>query len=351
MRSFLVVVFVLWNLVHFAPAEELILSESTEVHDGENKDLCMNVLCHAGEECLVIDNNAVCVCKKSCPNHDKPVCGSNGMTYPNHCELHRTACLEEKKISIKYVGACREQPIQPPSAVKVNHSKPVVCYENDRNDVRSRLIGWLRNQEKLSEGLDGYRNLLQSYFDKVDENKDGKLDAAEFRDFVLANQSQAEMTGSDQYVNPVLQSLCADALISISDEDFDWELNITEFMRCLDPEFKPPKKDCELDSEVYNDGTEIPTDCNSCVCACGSWVCTALKCDDKKSNQPHSEIGEGETEKGKFIVSGQDAEEQLTREKMKDGHKESIQVHKRKILPLHKPRHPARHKKYHKHSS
>lgn len=33
----------------------------------------------------------------------------------------------------------------------------------------------------------------------------------------------------------MLQSLCADALISISDEDSDWELNITEFMRCLDP--------------------------------------------------------------------------------------------------------------------
>lgn len=68
-----------------------------------------------------------------------------------------------------------------------------MCYENDRNDVRSHLIGWLQNQDKLSEGLDGYRHLLQTYFDKVDENKDGKLDVAEFRDFVLANQSQAEV--------------------------------------------------------------------------------------------------------------------------------------------------------------
>ena len=82
------------------------------------------MLCHTGEECIVVDNNAACMCKKSCPNHEKPVCGSNGMTYPNHCELHRTACVEKKKISIKYEGTCRGQPTQPPPASKVNQSKP-----------------------------------------------------------------------------------------------------------------------------------------------------------------------------------------------------------------------------------
>jgi len=39
----------------------------------------------------------------------------------------------------------------------------------------------------------------------------------------------------DEYINPVLQNLCADALLSLTDEDSDWELNITEFMKCLDP--------------------------------------------------------------------------------------------------------------------
>ena len=29
------------------------------------------------------------------------------MTFPNHCELHRTACLEGKKISIKHDGTCK----------------------------------------------------------------------------------------------------------------------------------------------------------------------------------------------------------------------------------------------------
>lgn len=69
----------------------------------------------------------------------------------------------------------------------------VVCYEHDRDEIRNHLIGWLKNQNKSPEELDGYRNLLQSYFDMVDENDDGKLDATEFREFVGANQSIAEV--------------------------------------------------------------------------------------------------------------------------------------------------------------
>ena len=87
-------------------------------------DPCINVLCHAGQECVVVDNKAACVCKESCPNHEKPVCGSNGITFPNHCELHRTSCSEGKKISIKYNGECKGQPTQPPPTAKVNQSKP-----------------------------------------------------------------------------------------------------------------------------------------------------------------------------------------------------------------------------------
>lgn len=44
-----------------------------------------------------------------------------------------------------------------------------------------------------------------------------------------------QIVSSDEYINPVLQNLCADALLSLSDEDSDWELNITEFMKCLNP--------------------------------------------------------------------------------------------------------------------
>lgn len=105
-------------------------------------DPCINVLCHAGQECVVVDNNATCMCKESCPDYEKPVCGSNGITFPNHCELHRTSCLEGKKISIKYDGECKGQPTQPPLTAKNNHWKPsklndflFLCFELLCNNV------------------------------------------------------------------------------------------------------------------------------------------------------------------------------------------------------------------------
>ena len=69
----------------------------------------------------------------------------------------------------------------------------VVCYEHNRDEIRSRLIGWLQNQDTSLKGVEGYKILLKSYFDLVDENKDGKIDATEFREFVAANQSADEV--------------------------------------------------------------------------------------------------------------------------------------------------------------
>jgi len=346
-------VFVLWNLASLAITEGSRFADKDEgSFEMQDEDPCINILCHTGQECAVVNGIAACVCKQSCPDHEKPVCGSNGMTFPNHCELHRTACLEGKRISIKYNGTCKGQPTQPPPSANVNQSKPVVCFELDRDEIRSRLIGWLKNQDQALEGLEGYRNLLKSYFELVDENNDGKLDATEFREFIQANQTADEVTSMEEYMNPILQSLCADALLSTSDEDSDSELNITEFMKCLDPEFKPPRKGCELDDEVYSDGTEIPTDsCNSCVCACGQWVCTALKCDETEANQAAAEMREDETERHKLVVSGEEAKEQLTREIIHQDKKAHVHHIQRKVLPLHKPRQHHKHRKHGRHGS
>ena len=54
-------------------------------------------------------------------------------------------------------------------------------------------MGWLQNQDISLKGVEGYKNLLKSYFHLVDENEDGKLDATEFREFVAANQSTDEV--------------------------------------------------------------------------------------------------------------------------------------------------------------
>ena len=37
---------------------------------------------------------AVCICQRKCPDRRHPVCGSDGVAYENHCELHREACIQ-----------------------------------------------------------------------------------------------------------------------------------------------------------------------------------------------------------------------------------------------------------------
>ena len=80
----------------------------------------------------------------------------------------------------------------------------VVCLEDDRDDVRSRIIGWLRTQNNSPEALQDYTNLLKSYFDLMDEDNNGRLDAMEFKEFVQANQT-AEMV--------LLIITCSDVLV------------------------------------------------------------------------------------------------------------------------------------------
>lgn len=335
-------------LASLAVAEESnYAGNKKESLDRINRELCRNVLCHSGQDCLVTKGIASCICKKSCPGHENPVCGSNGMTFPNHCELHRTACLQGKKIAIKHRGICKGRPTPSQSLKNVTQSKPVVCLEDDRDDIRSRIIGWLRTQNNSQEALQDYKNLLKSYFDLMDEDNNGRLDAMEFKEFVQANQTAEMDSTEEEYENSLVQSLCADALISISDDDSDRELNIEEFIKCLDPEFKPPKRDCELDDMIYNDGAEIPTnDCNSCICACGQWVCTALKCDDPEANHVRAKMLKDEEEYHNLVVNGEEARELLSQEISQQNNKQQGHHIQRRVMSLHKPRHPHNNKKH-----
>nr|6JZA_A Chain A, Follistatin-related protein 1 [Mus musculus] len=71
--------------------------------------ICANVFCGAGRECAVTEKGEpTCLCIEQCKPHKRPVCGSNGKTYLNHCELHRDACLTGSKIQVDYDGHCKE---------------------------------------------------------------------------------------------------------------------------------------------------------------------------------------------------------------------------------------------------
>ncbi|CAI9532830.1 unnamed protein product, partial [Staurois parvus] len=241
--------------------------------------VCANVFCGAGRECAVTEKgDPTCLCIEKCKSHKRPVCGSNGKTYLNHCELHRDACLTGSKIQVDHDGHCKA------SMNSSFFTCTVVCYQADRDELRRRIIQWLE-AEIIPDGWfskgSNYSEILNKYFKNYDDG-DSRLDSAEFLKFLEQNQTAINVTTyQDQEANKILKGLCVEALIELSDENADWKLNFNEFLKCLNPSFNPPEKKCALEDEKYEDGAETQVQCNRCVCACGNWVCTAMSCEGK----------------------------------------------------------------------
>ncbi|KYO22440.1 follistatin-related protein 1 [Alligator mississippiensis] len=177
--------------------------------------VCANVFCGAGRECAVTEKGEpTCLCIEQCKAHKRPVCGSNGKTYLNHCELHRDACLTGSKIQVDYDGHCKEKKAENPAA------SPVVCYQSDRDELRRRVIQWLE-AEIIPDGWfskgSNYSEVLDKYFKFVEQNE------------TAINIT----TYMDQETNKLLRGLCVDALIELSDENADWKLSFNEFLKIV----------------------------------------------------------------------------------------------------------------------
>ncbi|GAA6083681.1 follistatin-related protein 5 isoform X1 [Tachysurus ichikawai] len=69
---------------------------------------CKHKYCGLGKHCVVdyASGEGECQCLDRCKPHYKPVCGSNGKFYPNHCELHRASCLAHERITIVHSEEC-----------------------------------------------------------------------------------------------------------------------------------------------------------------------------------------------------------------------------------------------------
>ncbi|KAG8130145.1 hypothetical protein E2320_016737 [Naja naja] len=260
------------HLFIFVVVTGIALGLQTSEEPVSKSKICANVFCGAGRECAVTEKSEpTCLCIEKCKTHKRPVCGSNGKTYLNHCELHRDACLTGSKIQVDYDGHCK-----------------VVCYQTDRDELRRRVIQWLET-EIIPDGWfskgSNYTEILEKYFKSFDDG-DSRLDSNEFLKFVEQNESAVNIsTYMNQETNKLLRGLCVDALIELSDENADWKLSFNEFLKCLNPTFNPPEKK----DESYEDGAETQVNCNRCVCACGNWVCTAMTCDGKNQKVPFQE--------------------------------------------------------------
>jgi len=116
----------------------------------------------------------------------------------------------------------------------------------------------------------------------VDSNIDGFLDSEEFFSAIKAdemfNKGNGRLLLDAAMMTEEKRQLCVDALVEEGDKNSDWRLDLQEFQQLFDSTYVPSDKRCNLNGIDFHDGRTTSLECNSCICACGKWICTSQKC-------------------------------------------------------------------------
>lgn len=260
-------------------------------------DLCQNVTCKAGRECRVLSSGIPeCVCLSRCPNKGRPICGSNGLLYKSHCDLHRQACIQGIHIRPNFHDhSCHEDPFsklkhEVDNAMESIKRKemshiivPRTCRQNHRNRMREYLVSWMsltvNRQAWYKKGMTD-REVVEHHFDRSDSNQDGELDSREWLGYLRQEDPHLKRDRSTR----MLRKLCIEALIEEGDRNQDWRLSKNEFSTLMDQNYEASYKYCIRDHKFYEDGTRTKVDCNGCICSCGKWICTSFPCNTKMTS-------------------------------------------------------------------
>ncbi|CAL1545990.1 unnamed protein product, partial [Lymnaea stagnalis] len=81
--------------------------ESVKVkQEGACAEGCGNQRCEYYAVCESMNGKPRCVCPTSCVKASAPICGNDGVTYENECELRVEACRRKKLLTISSIGTC-----------------------------------------------------------------------------------------------------------------------------------------------------------------------------------------------------------------------------------------------------
>lgn len=130
---------------------------------------CEHKYCGLGRHCLVSHETGEgeCSCLDSCKPHYKPVCGSDGKLYQNHCELHRASCLEGQKITIMHSEEC--------------FYKDDNCRLSDYRRLKNKILERhdVGNHGNHKENMATRKHLVDIIFKRFDTDSNGHVDSRE----------------------------------------------------------------------------------------------------------------------------------------------------------------------------
>ncbi|XP_060134663.1 follistatin-related protein 5 isoform X3 [Zootoca vivipara] len=185
---------------------------------------CENKYCGLGRHCVVNrgTGQAECVCMEHCKPHFKPVCGSDGEFYENHCEVHRAACLKKQKITIVHNEDC--------------FFKGGNCKSIDYNKMKNFLLDlqnrryMLQTRERSVEDKMALKKLLvDQMFKYYDSDNNGLVDSNELtqRPPLLNKVIKQDELGKD------LSDCSLFDLLKYDDYNGDKHLGLEEFYRAF----------------------------------------------------------------------------------------------------------------------
>ncbi|MBZ3884206.1 Follistatin-related protein 4, partial [Sciurus carolinensis] len=143
---------------------------------------CGKKLCSRGSQCVLSRSTGQpeCQCLKACRPSYVPVCGSDGVLYENHCELHRAACLLGKKVFVVHSKDC--------------FLKGDTCTMAGYARLKNVLLALQTSQQSLQEGdnrqdpASQKRLLVESLFKDLDADGNGHLSSSELAQHMLKEQ-------------------------------------------------------------------------------------------------------------------------------------------------------------------
>nr|XP_057941190.1 agrin isoform X4 [Doryrhamphus excisus] len=90
----------------------------------EAPNSCDELVCSFGASCIEVNGQAHCECPSpDCDETNKTkVCGSDGVTYADQCQLRTIACRQDKDISVQHFGQCTGSTVSNSAIPIADHS-------------------------------------------------------------------------------------------------------------------------------------------------------------------------------------------------------------------------------------